>query len=559
MTSAPTLEDGALADRLTLLASAVCGFPVAVVSGAELFTDGRRIVIPHDEQVVDGLAVQASLLAIESFPRKVLTKLAARPGLRSRYLMLESRRAAYELGDVLPPRTVRRILDAYDGPVPQTCQHSLDMSMAGRRIPEAPAWMGVIKPSKILIASGGRDVRAPGKGDIDGSSTRAADPEQDDDEGEESALLKLLQAPVGGRNPLMNYLQKLLGVGRSAGAKGVGGGDEMAISGNRAGERPTADGVVVAGKPPVELALESAPSGKRHPEWSCHTQQYRADWCTVTEYTPRTGEVEAFETPPNIPLRRELARIGVALERHRRQADGDVIDLAEVINRQVDRRTGFRNGDDRVYERRLRTAHDLGVLILLDATGSTGESDTGRRIFDEQRLIAAQLTAEFEALAVRVATFGFQSWGRQNVQFLRVKGYDDRYDRRAGHRLGALDPGGFTRLGAAIRHGSHLARNQSGAAANLLVVIGDGLPYDDGYEHRYAQEDCQQALVEATGVGIGCACISVRTATEPAELEKVWGSVPHQNLDEPAELVQRASLLFQQALQGAAASRRRID
>jgi hypothetical protein len=540
------------------LAAAVCGFPVTVVPGVELFTDGTRIVIPYDEHVTDGLAVQASLLAIESFPRNILIRLAARPGLRSRYLVLESRRAAHEYGDLLPPRTVRRILDAYDGPIPQTCHHSLELSISGRRIPEAPAWMGVIKPGKILVASGGRDVHAPHKRDIDGSSDRAAVPEHDNDESQESALLKLLQAPVGGRNPLMNYVQKLLGISRAPGQKGVGGGEEMAISGDRTGKRPTANGIVVAGVPPVELMLDFTPSGRRHPEWNCHTQQYRSDWCTVTEYTPRPLD-EAFEVSQNIGLRRELARIGVALERHRRQADGDVIDLAEVINRQVDRRTGFHDGDDRVYERRLRTAHDLGVLILLDATGSTGESETGRRIFDEQRLIAAQLTAEFEALAVRVAIYGFQSWGRQNVQFLRVKAYDDRYDRRAAHRLGALDPGGFTRLGAAIRHGSHIARNQSGAAANLLVAIGDGLPYDDGYEHRYAQEDCQQALVEATEAGVGCACISVRTATEPAELEKVWGSVPHQNLDEPAELVARASLLFQQALQGAAASRRRIS
>lgn len=541
--------------RFALLAAAVCGFSVPVVSGTELYTDGKAIVIPCDEDVTDGLAVQAALLALGSFPRTVLTKLVGRPALRRRYLMLESSRAAHELGHLLPPRTVRRILDDYSGPIPLTCAHSLELSFAARAIPEAPPWMGVIKTSKLLLTSGGKLVA----GDVEGRSVRVDVPDADSDDGEESALLRMLQTPISSRNPLTNYLLKLLGISRSRGPGSAGGGDEMAIAGDRAGERISTDGVVAVSNPAIAPVLDVVPTGRRHPEWNCHTQQYRSDWCAVTEYTPLRDEAQDFAAPRNVQLRRELARVGVALQRHRRQDEGDVIDLAAVITRKIDRRTGFHDGSNRIYERRLRTGHDLGVLILLDATGSTGESESGTRIFDAQRLVAAQLTAEFDALAIRVATYGFQSWGRQNVHFLRVKDYDDRYGRRAEQRLGSIDPGGFTRLGAAIRHGSYLARSKSGAAANLLVVIGDGTPYDDGYEHLYAQKDCEKALLEATEMGVGCVCLSVQSAAQPADLEEVWGSVPHRNLAGPDELVGSVGLLFRQALQRAAASRRRIS
>src|SRR5262249_44215791 len=150
-------------------------------------------------------------------------------------------------------------------------------------------------------------------------------------------------------------------------------------------------------------------------------------------------------------LRRELGRLGLRHERHRRQVDGDVIDVTALVEAVVDRASGH-PADLRVYETKRRTAHDLGVLVLLAATGSTGESAEGRKVFDDQRLLAARLTAALEQLGDRVAAYGFYSRGREAVRFLRVKGFDDRYDHAARRRLAALTPGGYTRLGAAIRH-----------------------------------------------------------------------------------------------------------
>ena len=277
----------------------------------------------------------------------------------------------------------------------------------------------------------------------------------------------------------------------------------------------------------------------------------------MTEYDPRPSEEEAELDPgEDRKLRRELARLGLAHERHRRQDEGDVLDITALIELVVDRGAGG-VGDPRVYEVKRRTAHDLGVLVLLDATGSTGESEEGHMVFDEQRALAARLTSCFSELGDRVAAYGFQSWGRHAVNFLRVKGFEDRYDHAAQRRLASLEPGGFTRLGAAIRHGTYLLSEKAGTSNTLLVVVGDGLPYDEGYEHRYAQEDCRRALQEAVVEGVGCACVSVRSGTEPEMIERVWGNVPHRALDDPSELARHVTPLFRMALREAAASRRR--
>src|SRR5437879_6475518 len=88
-----------------------------------------------------------------------------------------------------------------------------------------------------------------------------------------------------------------------------------------------------------------------------------------------------------------------------------------------------------------------------------------------------------------------------------------RCDHAARRRLAAIEPGGFTRLGAAIRHGTQLAIEKSGTASTLLIVVGDGVPYDKGYGERYARDDSDKALSEAVESGVGCACVSVKTAT----------------------------------------------
>jgi hypothetical protein len=548
------------AERFSMLAAAVAGYRVAVVGGAgeRSYSDGEKIVVSDgDEDAVrDGLVVQAALIAAGSLDGRTVARLTGRRRQRLRYLTLEARRATDALGVAVPRRVSDRVAGVYDGAVSASTAESLERALAYKEpVPEAPGWLGTIRPGKVLMAGPLLGAGSPTDKDRAGTSKEVDMPELDDEEdSERSKIMELFQAPAM-QNPLAQYLQKLLGMGRNPKAEG-GGGDELPVGSHKAG-KVGAQAKVVDDAAARKVDLGGPPVGHLYPEYNWHRGGYRRDWCAVAEYDPRHGDHEAaLDAGHDMPLRRELARLGLAHERHRRQEEGDVLDITALIEFVVDKGMGAA-GDDRVYETKRRTAHDLGVLVLLDATGSTGESEEGRRVFDDQREIAARLTSALDELGDRVAAFGFQSWGRQSVHFLRIKDFDGRYDHAAQRRLACLEPAGFTRLGAAIRHGTHLLSTKAGTSNTLLVVVGDGLPYDDGYEHRYAQEDCRRALEEAVVAGVGCACVSVRTSTEQDVLERLWGHVPYQALERPSELSRHVTPLFRRALKEAAASRRR--
>ncbi|WP_205698798.1 nitric oxide reductase activation protein NorD [Conexibacter sp. SYSU D00693] len=538
--------------RWTLLASAVAGRPVGLAVGAdEAYSDGQDIVLPEGlAEVRDTLVVQAALLAAGSLEPRVVARTAGRRRLRRRYLALEVQRAVALLGPVVPRTVAERVGQFADGPPTASAEASLERALSAREVSEAPAWCGTIRPGRVLLAGVQAGASAPTEDDQAGTSRgRPLDELDDEEESERSRIMELFSAPVL-RNPFADLIQGLLGAGRAPSDDGSGG-EDVPIGGNRIG--PVGDQArAAAAAPSIELALEAlqAPTGARHPEWDWQAGRYKPDWCTVVEYDPRL-DPEAEPAPGrDRQVERQLARLGLAPQRHRRQQQGDVLDLTAVVDLAVDRAAG-RQGDDRIYETKLRTAHDLGVVVLLDSTGSTGDSEDGQKVFDEQRRVAAHLLASLDELGDRVAGYAFQSYGRGAVRFLRIKGFDDRYDHAARRRLGTLAPSGFTRLGAAIRHGTSLVTERAGTVNQLVVVVGDGLPYDDGYEHRYAQEDSRRALEEAVSAGVGCACISVRTATEDDVLERVWGHVPYLRLERSEDLARHVLGLLRRGLKQA--------
>ena len=111
--------------------------------------------------------------------------------------------------------------------------------------------------------------------------------------------------------------------------------------------------------------------------------------------------------------------------------------------------------DEAVYLDSLRRRRDLSVLLLLDVSGSTAEPGTvGRTVHQQQRAGVANLTVALHDLGDRVALYAYYSQGRAAVNMVPVKRFDDHLDAGVIRRLNSLEPGAYSRLGAAIRHGS---------------------------------------------------------------------------------------------------------
>ncbi|MDX1385027.1 MAG: VWA domain-containing protein, partial [Thermoanaerobaculia bacterium] len=257
-------------------------------------------------------------------------------------------------------------------------------------------------------------------------------------------------------------------------------------------------------------------------------------------------------------LRRPLARLGMGVDRYRRQPSGDAIDVDAAIEAQVEVMAGSAP-DEAFYVDSLRLRRDLAVLLLLDISGSSAEPAalaTGHTVHEQQRAVAAALTTALHDIGDRVALHAFRSQGRSAVHFVPVKRFADPLDALAMRRLYSLVPGMYSRLGAAIRHGATVLRRSGGTPRRLLVVLSDGLAYDHGYEPGYGAADARRALGEARRQGVGCLCLSIGASTDAGALRRVFGSAAHATIPIPAQLGRVIGPLFRSALRSAELSRR---
>ena len=119
----------------------------------------------------------------------------------------------------------------------------------------------------------------------------------------------------------------------------------------------------------------------------------------------------------------------------------------------------------------------------------------------------------------RHGIFVFTGNTRHRVEVNCLKDFEDRRFVPPS-RLG-LATGGYTRLGAPLRHlTSRLLAQPS--ERRLLIVIGDGLISDEGYEGRYAWADAAHAVEEASDAGVSMYYVGVGpTRVDP--LPEVFG------------------------------------
>jgi nitric oxide reductase activation protein len=395
--------------------------------------------------------------------------------------------------------------------------------------------------------------------DSRGPSRRGeAPPEADEDEESgDFKLLRLLSAGTG-QSPVADLLLKIFGGGRKKAKSSAPGGGEVPVVSMMAVSRVGPEARSVSSIPGLKLDKRAARIDGVYPEWDCEAGRYRQAWSWVTEYDAPSGNLDhSVRRVRDLDLRRRLVRLGIALKRHRRESEGDALDLEALVDLAVNRAMG-EPGDDRVYTLRRKTAHDLGVLLLLDCSGSGEERHwgDGRRTYDEERQMTANLAVALEDIGDRVAIFGFNSQGRQSVQLYRVKDFDDRFDQAALRRLGSLEPSGYTRLGAAIRHGIHLVAEKSGSTNQLLVVISDGFPFDEGYEDVYAESDTRRAVAEGRYKGVGVVCLSMANATRHEALERVFGTAAHVRLTRASDLNEYIGGVLRSALRVASSTQR---
>ena len=565
------MADNARGDRLQslgMLASALAGRPVAVAAlqaSEPSWTDGQTIYVDGSAPVparLSALAVQASLIAAGSLEPDVVRPLVRHPRLARRYLAIEGHRALVSNTDLLPG-VLASVGDRDIASRSQSPADSLSIATGRAAIDDPAPGFGVIRPGKVLAACS----RAAEQQDeanarhvprsLNNQERVQELEELDDTQVDDSDDPDLFTSPVGGGGFIGKWLKKMLSSSRKTGSGGGAPGADNPTHRTNSSKRGAHAVSSLASAPSEDVNdREATAHGVTYPEWDVTRKSYRPAWCTVREVEPKIKVSATQAIDGAIGMRRPLSRLGMGLHRRHRQSQGDDIDIDAAVEARVEVRAGS-VPDEAVYLDSLRRRRDLSVLLLLDVSGSAAEPGTvGRTVHEQQRAAVANLAVALHDLGDRVALYAYYSQGRGAVSMVPVKRFDDHLDARIMRRLNSLEPGAYSRLGAAIRHGSAVVEARGGTSRRLLVVLSDGLAYDHGYERAYGAADARRALVEARRRGTGCVCLTIGAGTDVRSLRAVFGSTAHATIARPDQLAGVIGPLFRSALRSAEVRRR---
>ncbi len=549
-------------DRFRFLATYIAGRSVEVAeapAGQPVHTNGQFIFVSAGRSASEQrreMLLQAALLGGGSLEQRLIKGLRARATLTRRYLALEGHRVLAELVDRIP---LDPALLAEGHPSTATADESLEVAKSRAEVPDPPEWFGAIRPSRLMTAPSGPGGQATDKDlklqfdpiDLPESDDDDEDDDEDGGKSGESKILKLFESPLFNNQSMSDYMRKMFGGKRTPGEGAAGA--EMTVRSTRrvqeigpnARPLPTRIQFTDDGKPGAAIGV----GGALYPEWDVFNDRYKPDWCRVIDF-PLTvsADVSDAGVARDDVLRRRLARVGLGPKVLRGRADGDDLDIEALIDLFVDLQSGF-SAPEHVYLERRKLARNLGVLILIDASGSAVDADSdGLAVHDHQRRAATTLAVTLEELGDRVAVYAFRSQGRHAVHLPAIKTFDQNFGAVGRARLNQLEPASYTRLGAGIRGAGEVLKNEAGTPNRLLLVLSDGFPYDDGYEGRYAEADAHKALEELRQEGVACLCLSIGSATENDVLERVFGSASFASAPALSDLSPQMDELFMSAL-----------
>lgn len=255
-------------------------------------------------------------------------------------------------------------------------------------------------------------------------------------------------------------------------------------------------------------------AGIPYPEWNMWAERFLPDHVAVLERKLPGSKKAVHATSTD--LRRWFEEHTHRVMKNRLE-DGSDLDIDQYIQHHINRRTGTLS-EPRIFRDLQPALRDVTTALLLD--GSASLSVGGGEVFKLEMACADGLCNAMALARERHGLFVFSGKSRHRVDITCLKDFRDTHSVAPGE-LG-LTTGGYTRLGAPLRHLTCRLLEQP-SERRLLIVIGDGLISDEGYEGRYAWADSAHAVQEAEEAGISLFYIGVgQTRVDP--LPAVFGS-----------------------------------
>lgn len=286
-------------------------------------------------------------------------------------------------------------------------------------------------------------------------------------------------------------------------------------------------------------------------EWDYQIQLHRPDWVTIYERRPAKGDPENIDDilTEHKPIAHRIRQIidlltPAGVQRQRGMEDGDEVDINAAIDAMIAIRMG-EQPNPRITMRNVLNTRDLSVVVLLDLSESTNETmgDSDKTVLELTREAATLVSTAIEGIGDPFALHGFASDGRHDVQYFRLKDFNQHFDDDAKSRLAGMKGGLSTRMGAALRHaGQHLHKQPE--KRKLILLVTDGEPADiDEADPQHLRFDTKKAVEELYSTGILTYCLTLDSHAD-SYVKRIFGESNYTIVDNVEKLPEQLPLLF---------------
>lgn len=283
-------------------------------------------------------------------------------------------------------------------------------------------------------------------------------------------------------------------------------------------------------------------------EWDYAKREYKPDFCKVflkkqnETNLPFYKKTLAENRSTLLGLRKMLTNVNNKYQQQKRQNQGDEFDLDALTDLYVDVHSNHTPSEN-IYISKRKKEKDLSILLLLDISLSSDGYAAGNKVIDVEKQVSIIFGEILNEFNVDFSINCFFSKTRNHSSYLTLKDFDEEWDK-SKHRIGAVAPEAYTRIGAAIRHSGTLLDARS-TNNKWVVLISDGKPNDyDRYEGKYGVNDVKQALRELNQKNIHSYALAIE-AQAKYYLPQMFGVNHYQILTTPVELLQSLVGLYE--------------
>lgn len=287
-------------------------------------------------------------------------------------------------------------------------------------------------------------------------------------------------------------------------------------------------------------------------EWDFEKRKYKDHFCKVYPKIQKKTDSNYYQNTilknnsTLLNLRKILTNLNNKMQQQKRQTQGEEFDIDAITDLYVDAHSK-KTPSDKIYLSNRKKEKDLSILLLLDISLSSDSYAAGNRVIDVEKQVSILFGEILNEFNIDFSIDSFYSKTRNFSTYLTVKDFDENW-AVAKNKVGAIEPSGYTRIGAALRHAG--ARLDTRKTKNKwIILISDGKPNDyDKYEGKYGINDVKQALRELNQKNVNSYALAIE-AQAKYYLPQMFGQNHYQILTTPTELLQSMVKLYEKIKQ----------